>query len=422
MPFSRRKLLTRTGIVSGLLAATAILPRWFPRLAFAPDQLEDATRDVLVVVFLRGGADALSMVVPYADDHYYQLRPRLAIPRPDASRVDARTIDLDGYFGIHPALASLLPIVQQKRMTAIHAVGSPHETRSHFEAMDYMERGTDGMGGFSSGWVARHLATLSSESDSPVRGVGWGVSVQQGLLGIPSVVAMKSITDFHLQGNEQLAQILMRSLSDIYKLEGEEHPLYHSANSTVEAIQLIDRIRATPYRPSAGVVYPTTDFASALQQTAMLIKAQVGLEASYMDLGGWDTHAEQGATEGRQADLMSELAGGLAAFHADMGNLMERVTVVVMSEFGRRVAENESLGTDHGHGGMMLVMNDKLNTPMVTARWAGLAPEVLYRGEDLPTTTDYRDVLIEVLQKRLNNQFTHEVFMGYQPQMLNIFG
>ncbi|MCA9896327.1 MAG: DUF1501 domain-containing protein [Anaerolineae bacterium] len=406
---TRRQWLRNAGIVSGLAAAELALPEWMPRLAFA-QPYNDPKGDVLISIFLRGGADSLNMIVPFAEDAYYAARPRLAIARPDASD-DNRLLNLDGFFGLHPALGALLPIFQGGQMLAVHATGSPHETRSHFEAMDFMERGEIGDYTMTSGWIARHLASLDVENPSPMRGIGWGTALQQSLVGAPSTIAMQSIIDYHLGGDAQLAEQMMQSLMGLYQLETES--LLETAESTHAAISVVQSVGYDNYLPQNGAEYPQTPFAMALRQTAALIRADAGLEASCIDLGGWDTHANQGTTSGTQSNLMTQLAQGLAAFHQDMGTDMSKVTVVIMSEFGRRVEENGSRGTDHGHGGAMLLMSGGLNADVpVFAEWPTLAPDKLDNG-DLAITIDYRDVLSEVVSKRLKNPALDQVFPGY---------
>lgn len=415
---TRRDMIRSGAKIASVAAAQAALPAWMPRLAFSP-QTTTPRGDVLVSVFLRGGADALNMVVPYAEDAYYDARPRLAIPRPDATGSDPKTIDLDGFFGIHPALAPLLPIFQQGDLSVVHATGSPHETRSHFEAMDFMERGTPGGYDLGTGWIGRHLATLDTGNNSPVRAVGWGTAVQAALRGVISPVAIQSIVDFHLNGDQRVAADMLASLNRLYALDSES--LYDAAQATQSALDVVASVGYENYRPANGATYPTTDFALALRQTAALIRADVGLEAACVDLGGWDTHVMQGGAEGNHARLLTELAEGLAAFHTDLGETMKRVTLVVMSEFGRRLRENGGRGTDHGHGGVMFVMSGSLARGPVVAEWIGLEPDALDRGEDLAITTDYRAVLSEILDQRLNNPLTADVFPDYTPLPVNLF-
>lgn len=416
--FTRRQLLKGGAALATVAAAQAILPTWMPRLAFA-QPYNDPRGDVLISIFLRGGADALNMIVPHGDDLYYAARPQLAIPRPDA--LDAgKSIDLDGFFGIHPALTPLLPLFQSGELGAVHAVGSPHETRSHFEAMDLMERATSEGYEATTGWIARHLSTLGDgTASSPVRGVGWGTSVQTALGGAPSTVALQSIIDYHLQGDQQQATQMMQGLMGLYTLE--TGPMAEVAQSTQAAIDTLAAVGYENYVPRYNATYPNDPFGMALRQTAALIRADVGLEAACIDLGGWDTHANQGSTEGTQARLLEQLAAGLAAFHQDMGPDMGKVSVVVMSEFGRRLQENGSRGTDHGRAGAMLVMSGHLAMPgPVLAQWPGLTPDVLDRG-DLAVTTDYRAVLSDMLTKRQRSTTVDQVFPGYTGPAVTLF-
>lgn len=408
---SRRQLLRHSQAVATAAAARAALPAWLPRLTFAP-LYQNLAGDVLVVVFLRGGADTLNMIVPHGEDAYYSARPQLAIPRPDDS-ADLRAVDLDGFFGLHPSLARLLPVFQNGGMTAVHATGSPDPTRSHFEAMDFMERGTPGEHGLNTGWVGRHLASLENGNRSPLRAVGWGTAPQAAIQGPISPVAIQSIVDYHLQGDRETAAAMLASLNRLYAVETEES-LQAAAEATSDAINLVQRIDINGYVPQNGATYPENEFAAALKQTAALVRAQVGLETAAIDLGGWDTHVNQGSTEGQQANLLTTLSEGLAAFHQDMGADMRRVTVVVMSEFGRRLQENGARGTDHGHGGALLVMNGDLQAAPVVAKWPGLAPDTLDDG-DLAITTDYRDVLSEIIRVRLGNDNLNAVFPDFAP-------
>jgi len=371
-----------------------------------------------VVIFLRGAADVLNIVVPHGEDTYYRARPTLAIPRPDDSSAGAngRVLDLDGFFGLHPALASLLPIFQGGELLAVHATGSPHDTRSHFEAMDYMERGTPGDYSLATGWIGRHLATLNTGNTSPLRAVGWGTALQAALRGASSPVALQSIVDYHLNGDPAQAALMSNALNALYSLETGS--IYESALATRAAIDLLAGIDYASYIPQNGTTYPESEFGMALRQTAALIRAEVGLETACIDVGGWDTHVNQGGAEGQQARLLADLANGLAAFHQDMG--VSGVSVVVMSEFGRRLQENGGGGTDHGHGGAMLVMGGSVIQTPVVARWSGLNTEALDNG-DLAITTDYRDVLAELLTRRLNNAALADVFPNFTPTPITLF-
>lgn len=385
---------------------------WMPRLSFAPRNTAPRG-DTLVVVFLRGAADVLNMVVPHGEDAYYALRPTLGISRPDDGRKmkEERVIDLDGFFGFHPSMSPLLETWQSRQLAIIHACGAPDESRSHFKAMELMERGVDNERGPASGWIGRHLATLNTGNPSPLRAVGMGARPQRSLSGAVPVSALRSIVDFHLGGDQRALQQMRAALNYVY--QGDE--LGQDTLSIMDTLQKLD-----PFQYKSAVVYPDTEFGLALKQTAMLIKAEVGLEVSAIDLGGWDTHFAQGAARGLMPNLMKDLAEGLSAFHADMFEHMGKITSVTMSEFGRRTYENGSLGTDHGHGSMMMVLGGNVDGGKVHGKWPGLGEGQLIGPGDLAVTTDYRDVLSEILVKRLNNPAVTDVFPEFQPEQRNI--
>ena len=390
---------------------TQTLPTWMPRLSFAP--VNTAPRgDTLVVVFLRGAADILNMVVPHGEDAYYQLRPSLGIPRPDDSSVkkEDRALDLDGFFGFHPTMGSLLDAWQSEDLAIIHACGAPDESRSHFKAMELMERGVDDERGPASGWIGRHLATLNTGNSSPLRAVGMGTRPQRSLSGTVPVSALRSIADFHLGGDPRALQQMRLALNTLYA----DDLLGQDTLSIIDTLQSLDPWK---YTTSRSAIYPDSEFGMALKQTAMLVKANVGLEVSAIDVGGWDTHFAQGSVNGLMPNLMKDLAEGLAAFHADMFDHMNALTTVTMSEFGRRASENGSLGTDHGHGSMMMVLGGHVDGGKVHGQWPGMQDGQLIGPGDLAVTTDYRDVLSEILTKRLNNPATNEIFPEYEPIM-----
>lgn len=387
-------------------------PTWLPRMAFAPTQTAPRG-DLLVVVFLRGAADVLNMIVPHGEEAYYRLRPTLNIPRPDDKRAkdNERTIDLDGFFGLHPALAPLIPAWEEGHLAPIHAVGAPDESRSHFRAMGLMERGVDDESGPATGWIGRHLATLDTGNTSPLRAIGLGEKTQLSLRGPIPVSALRSIADFHLGGDLTAATQLQAALGALY---ADDSPLGVLGQETLEILDTLEVLDPEAYQPTSEWQYPTSEFGLGLKQVAMLAKAEVGLEVAAIDLGGWDTHFAQGGSKGLMANLMADLGQGLATFHADMIDQMKNTTIVVMSEFGRRAYENASLGTDHGHGSAMLLMGGNVVGGKVHADWPGLEEEQLFGPGDLAVTVDYRDVLGEVLSKRLNNQTLGEVFPEFE--------
>ena len=401
---SRRDFLK----LASSFAVAPALPAWMPRMAFAPQGVEPAG-DILVVVFQRGGMDGISAVIPHGDPHYYENRSALAIPEPEDGS-DKTGIDLDGFFGLHPSLRPLKDLWDEKTLALVHAVGSPDPTHSHFDAMDYMERGTPGEKSIPTGWIGRHLQTAPWQNESPFRAIGMGGVMQAALRGPIPVTTLKSISDFHLQGDvSQLTEIRAR-LESLYNLGST---LDADAVETFNAVNILDKIDVNNYTPSGGAAYPETEFGMAMKQVAQIAKAEIGLEVACVDIGGWDTHNQQGQLEGELPTLLNEFSSGLASLYHDLGDRAKRVTIVTMSEFGRRVKENASDGTDHGHGNCMFVLGGGVNGGKVYGQWPGLAPENLFDGIDLNITTDYRDVLGEVVEKRLKNPALAEVFPTY---------
>lgn len=394
-------------------------PTWMPRLAFAPDQTAPRG-DVLLVIFLRGAADVLNMVVPFGEDAYYDARPTIAIPRPDqfSATAGGQAVNLDGFFGLHPSLAPLKAAWEEENLGIIHACGAPDISRSHFKAMALMERGVEDERGPASGWINRHLATYNTGNNSPIRAIGLGPVLPQSLYGEVPATAMRSIVDFHLNGDDAVGQHLYKMLRGLYSQESE---LGQVGRETLEVIDILAKLDPAQYRPESGATYPESSFGYSLRQAAMLIKAEAGLEVAAIDLGGWDTHFGQGGSQGLMASLLSDLGTGLAAFHADMLDHINKVTVVVMSEFGRRVKENASLGTDHGHGSLMMLLGGHVQGGTVHGRWPGLEIDQLFGPGDLAVTTDYRDVLSEVIRQRLNNDALNQIFPDYQPRPIDAF-
>jgi len=413
----------------GAAAAKAALPRaprpritglknYSPntRLSFAP-QNSAPRGDTLVVVFLRGAADGLNMVIPHADEEYHRLRPSLRLPRPDDPRAaeDRRAIDLDGFFGFHPALRPLLPAWEAGQMACIQACGAPDESRSHFKAMELMERGVSEESGPATGWIGRHLSSLNTNNPSPLRAIGLGEQIPRSLYGPIPASSLRSIADFHL-GDSNAAQALASALSVLY---AGEKDLCITGQETLQIMETLGKLDPGSYS-SSGSDYPDSEFGRGLQQIAMLIKAEIGLETAAIDLGGWDTHFAQGVQDGLMARLMDDLSAGLAAFHSDLASQMNGITLVVMTEFGRRAYENASLGTDHGHGGLMFVLGGAVNGGQVVTKWPGLEKENLVGPGDLAVTIDYRDVLSEILSKRLHNPAQAEIFPGYEPEPVGV--
>jgi uncharacterized protein (DUF1501 family) len=393
----------------------SITPAWMPRVTLAPPHV-GPRGDTLVCIFLRGGADGLNIIVPHGDDAYYANRPTIAIPRPDDARAKLKAVDLDGFFGLHPSLSALSEVYKNGHLAVVHATGAPDETRSHFEAMAFMERGAIVSGEYS-GWLARHLSTLDTGNVSALRAVGISEILPASLSGAVSSTALRSLSEYHLDIRAEATDAAVAALQGLYA--NPDDLLTTTATSTFEALGIISKLGQTPHQP-AGRAYPETDFGKGLTVISQLINANVGVEVACLDMIGWDTHAAQGAGEGLMGNLLAELGNGLAAFYDDMQSNLGNVTVLVMSEFGRRVNENGALGTDHGHANMMMVLGGGINGGKTYARWPGLAPDQIIGPGDLALTTDYRDVLSEVIAKRLNNPGIDLIFPGYQPTPLDI--
>ncbi|MHA3772229.1 DUF1501 domain-containing protein [Verrucomicrobiota bacterium sgz303538] len=361
-------------------------------------------RETLVVVFLRGGADGLSLVAPLEDDGYYSARPRLGIAKKEA-------VPLDGFFGMHPLLRDLESAWKEGDLAIVHGAGSEDETRSHFEAQDLMEHG----GIVAGGWLGRFLRAKKRTNSSALSCVAVGPTLPECLLGAPSATAMESLDDFSLGAG---TPGLRRELERLYALESDG--LGSAARDTFSALNRIDTMRSAPYTPDNGAEYGTDGFSQGLRQVARLIKARVGLEAASLDLGGWDSHFTQGTLI---EPLLTRLGSGLAAFRSDLGGAMAQTTVVVMTEFGRRVKENSAFGTDHGRGSVMWAMGRGVKGGRVIGPWPGLRDESLEGPGDLPVWNNYRNVLAPILIRHgAETAALARVFPDFELKPLDLYG
>ena len=407
---SRRRLLSTASL------ASIQLPGWMPRLAFREDA-QDRQGDVLVCLFQRGGMDGLSAVVPYEERRYYDSRPKIAFKPPQSGNHQA-VKRLDDRFGLAPGLSGLGRIWDEGRLSIVHAVGSPHGSRSHFEAMGFVERGTPGDKSLNTGWLGRHISATAAEGDSPFRAIGFGTSVPQSLRGPIPAASLRSIADFHLKGREDE---LSRFKAELEALWCADDWLSEDTRGTFEALELLEAADPLQYTPENGASYPQSDLGQGLKQIAQLIKADIGLEIACIDIGGWDTHINQvwpnhsDVTKGRMHSLFTRLDAAIYAFYQDLGRRFDDpgITLVTMSEFGRRVAQNSGNGTDHGEATCMFIVSGAAE-PGVHTDWPGLEPENLARGEDLAIAVDYRDVLGELLLGRMGNGRLHAVFPDHE--------
>jgi len=390
-------------------------PLWLQRALYAADA-PSPRKKILVAIFQRGAADGLNIVVPHTEKRYYEMRPTIAVPRParaSAAREDA-AIDLDGFFGLHPALAPLKPIWDDGHLAIVHAAGSPDPTRSHFDAQDFMESATPGLKATADGWMNRALPRADAAAHaSPVRAVAMGPVLPRAMRGPNPAVAVQNLSDFQVR-NAEASDAFQALYAD------SRDPLLHAAGrETFEAVSLLQSVQKRHYEPAAGANYPKGRFGDCLRQIAQLIKAGVGVEMAFADVGGWDHHVNEvgaRASQGQLATRLADFGQTLAAFWTDLGDRRGDVALVTMSEFGRTARENGDRGTDHGHANCMFVMGGGVRGGKVYGKWPGLEAEQLYEARDLALTTDFRDVLGELVRGQLGNQDLSRVFPGYTPK------
>lgn len=381
-------------------------------------------RKTLIVIFQRGAMDSLNAVIPYGESAYYDLRPSLAVPRPknDKQPNNPSAIDLDGFFALSPALSAFKPIYDAGQLAIVHAVGSPDATRSHFDAQDYMEAGTPGVKSTSDGWLNRYLQSKLDKAASPFRAVAMGPNLPRTLQGKAASIAMNNINDFGIRaGGGQSAAALQGGFEAMYEQSVNE-ALRGTGHETFEAVKMLKRVNPTQYKPAAEANYPRGRFGDSLKQIAQLIKSDIGLEVAFTDIGGWDTHANEGAGQGQLANRLLEFSNGIAALYTDLKDRAGEVVILTMTEFGRTAKENGNRGTDHGHASCMFVLGGNVNGGKVLGKWPGLQTSQLYEGRDLALTTDFRDVFGEIAQRHLGAANLNAVFPGYQLKSSNFRG
>jgi uncharacterized protein (DUF1501 family) len=411
---SRRIFLRNSALA---MVGMGSAPLWLQRALYATDAPSPGKK-ILVAIFQRGAADGLNIVVPHGEKAYYGLRPTIAIPRPSAAGGQAldATVDLDGFFGLHPSLGPLKPLFDQQHLAIVDAAGSPDPTRSHFDAQDYMESGTPGVKATKDGWMNRVLAKAGGTA-SPLRAVSLGAVLPRAMQGERPAIALESIAAFQVRDAQA-----GKTFTQLY-LQSKDAALRATARETFEAVSLLQAVQKQEYTPAAGAEYPRGRFGDSLRQIAQLIKADAGVEMAFADIGGWDHHVNelgQRASEGQLANLLREYGQALGAFWKDLGDRLEDVVLVTMSEFGRTAHENGNRGTDHGHANCMFVLGGPVKGGKVYGRWPGLEKEQLYEGRDLALTTDFRDVLGELVARHLGNASLTAVFPGYEPKYLGL--
>jgi len=405
MSLTRRIFLRNSALA---VVGTAAVPSFLTRAAFGAAETGNRTKR-LVVIFQRGAADGLNIVVPYAEPQYYAMRPSINIPR-------KAVLDLDGRFGLHPSLSAFQPLWQQGQLAIIHAAGSPDTTRSHFDAQDFMETGTPGVKVTEDGWLNRSLHSLPATPQvSPFRAIALGPSVPRILSGAEPAVAMNNINDFSVGGKNPKASPAATAFEAMYD-HSSDSVLHGTGAETFDAVKMLKAADPGKYAAAPGANYPKGRFGDGLRQLAQLIKANLGVQVAFADISGWDHHVNEGAIEGQLANVLTEFSQSLAAFWTDLGDLGEDTVVVTMSEFGRTARENGNRGTDHGHANVMFVLGGPVKGGKVYGRWPGLDQSQLYEGRDLALTTDFRQVIGEAVARHLGNKNLANVFPGYDNQ------
>ncbi len=429
-----RRLFMKSGAAA--MMTVGLTPTFLRRSVFAAEVAKGAASHgnkrgkILICIFQRGAADALNVVVPHAEQAYYRMRPNIAIPRPASVNGPAGAVDLDGFFGLHPSLAPLKPLWDQGLLAPVHAVGSPSSTRSHFDAQDYMESGTPDDKSTRDGWLNRYLAVKNTceecrlgasdqdrgvrqqgtpdDAASPFRAVSMTPQTPRILEGPSASIAMNSLDEFTIRTDgtdaERIEALYRTGSSDIVHAAGGE---------MFEAMKILRAANPQQYQPEHGAEYPKSPFGNHLKGIAQLIKADVGLEIAFADVGGWDTHVNQGGSTGQLAQRLDDFAKSIAALTADLGDRMDDVVIMTMSEFGRTARQNGNGGTDHGHASALFVIGGHVQGHKVHGRWPGLEPEQLNEGRDLALTTDFRSVFSEVVAKHLGASKLDAVFPGF---------
>ena len=398
---TRRAFIRSSGVA---MVTFGFAPSFLTRAAVAAT----ARRKLLIAIFQRGAVDGLNMVVPYGEAEYYRLRPTIAIAAPGSG--DGAAVDLNGFFGLHPRMASLKPLWDNRSLAIVHACGSPDSTRSHFDAQDYMESATPGVKSTKDGWLNRYLQ-LAHDVGDPLSAVALTRQMPRALQGVAPALAMGSVGEFDVRGGMETKGSFERAYA-----AAADQMLSGTASDAFTAMRTLSSAAGQrQYRPANGASYPRTPFGQALQEIARIAKADVGLEVAFAESGQWDHHVNEGGAVGQIATRLDDFARSLAALAQDLGDRMADTLILTMSEFGRAVAENGNRGTDHGHGNAMMLIGGAVKGGKVYGDWPGLAAEQRFEGRDLSVTTDFRDVFGEVLVRHLGADpaTAAKVFPGY---------
>ena len=385
-------------------------------LGFAPSFLARTVeaaatrRRVLITIFQRGAVDGLNMVIPFGERAYYSARPSIAIAQP--GRDPESAVDLDGFFGLHPRMASLKPFFDDGQLAVVHATGSHDSTRSHFDAQDYMESATPGRKGTRDGWLNRYLEARRDDEATAFRAVALTQQLPRALQGVAPALAMSRLDSFGIQAGR--ATPMVEASFEAEYAAASDQILGRTGREAFDAVKMLATADPSRYQPEHGARYPRTAYGESLRQIAQLIKADVGLDVAFAESGNWDHHVNEGGATGILANRLDDFARGIAALATDLGDRMNDVLILTMSEFGRAVAENGNRGTDHGHGTAMLMLGGDVRGGRVYGSWPGLDMEDRFEGRDLAVTTDFRDVFGEVVVRHLGVTRPDSIFPGHQ--------
>ncbi|HXG83142.1 MAG TPA: DUF1501 domain-containing protein [Pyrinomonadaceae bacterium] len=406
----RRYFLKASGIGLASFGLMTAAPGFLHQFANAQTLTnKNGKKKILITIFQRGAVDGLNVVVPHGESEYYNLRPTIAVGKPN--QADGAT-NLDGFFGLHPSLKPLEKFWQSKQMAVVHSVGSPDNTRSHFDAQDYMESGTPGVKATRDGWLNRILQTKQTKDASPFQAVALTGQVPRSLMGRAPTVAMTNLADFAINAGVYTKSV-QGGFEGIYDQLNAKDSLSETGKETFEAVNFLKRANPSQYKVADGAQYPNSALGRSLMQIAQLIKANVGLEVAFAESGGWDTHSNQGGARGQLANLLRDFGQSIAALATDLGAQMDDVVILTMSEFGRTARQNGTNGTDHGHGNQMLILGGNVKGGKVYGDWKGLSENQLNEGRDLAVTTDFRDVFAEIADKHLGNSNFTKIFPQY---------
>ena len=405
----RRYFLKASGISLASFGLMTAAPKFLHQFANAAALTDGyGKKKILITIFQRGAVDGLNTVVPYGESEYYNLRRTIAVAKPNETD---GAINLDGFFGLHPALKPFEKFWQNKQLAVIHGAGSPDNTRSHFDAQDYMESATPGVKSTRDGWLNRVLQTTKDDKASPFRAVAMTQQIPRTLIGRAPTVAMTNLSDFAINAGVYTGAV-QGGFEGIYQ-QTAQGSLGETGKETFEAVNFLKKANPAQYKPENGAQYPNSQLGRSLFQIAQLIKAGVGLEVAFAEIGGWDTHSNQGGARGQLANNLRDFGQSIAALAADLGKRMDDVVILTMSEFGRTARENGTRGTDHGHANAMFVLGNSVKGGKVYGDWKGLTNDKLYEGRDLDVTTDFRDVFGEIAYKHLGNKNLDKVFPNY---------